>query len=99
MEQSELAASYLMYNRVLLELLALILLPVYSITLAKWGPKLLLISDFTFLIIGGFGYIACFSYIYKKVLDYVLLSTILRSFSAMHGVFYISASILWKAVI
>ncbi len=35
-EQSELAASYLMYNRVLLEISALILLPVYSITLSKW---------------------------------------------------------------
>ncbi len=91
-KQSEQAASYLLYNRIILEACAFILLPFYSIVLAKHGPKPPIVVDCVFLIGGGVGYIMCIINIHKNVLDYVLLSTFIRSFSAMHGVFYIAAS-------
>ncbi len=91
-EQSELAASYLLYNRILLEISNFILLPLYSIVLTKCGPRLPIIMECLFVIFGGIGYIFCSVNINKKVLDYVLFSTIFRPFSAMHGVFFVAAS-------
>ncbi len=91
-EQHGLAATYLLYNRIILEAFAFLLLPLYTMVLGKYGPKLPITLDCGFLIFAGIGYIMCTINIHKCVLDYVLLSTLLRSCSAMHGAFYIAAS-------
>ena len=91
-QQNKLAASYLLYNRIILEGMAFILLPFYSIVLTKYGPKLPVTTECVFVIVGGVGYILCNINVDKMILDYVLVSTVLRSLSAMHGVFYIAAS-------
>ncbi len=90
--QNKLAASFLMYNRVILEVLSIIILPFYSIAVNKYGPKLLIIMECLFVIAGGIGYVISIYYIEKQVLNYILLSTAVRSLSAMHGVFFIAAS-------
>ncbi len=90
--QKEIAALYLMYNRIILEVMSFLILPLYNIALNNCGPKLPITMECIFVIAGGVGYVMCTFYFEKQVLNYILLCTVIRSLSAMHGIFYIIAS-------